>query len=98
MVSFPDYMATARINRKIISWALRRSGADIESLASTKLTLERLKTWEQGTAFPSEGDAKKLADMLGIAYPMLYMEEVPPDEPIKIPDRRTIDGRPLRNP
>jgi Zn-dependent peptidase ImmA (M78 family) len=98
MVSFPTGMAIAHINGKMISWALRRSGASLESLVSKKISLERLKEWELGKAFPSEGDAKTLADRLGIAYPMLYMQAVPPDEPIKIPDRRTIDGRPLRNP
>jgi Zn-dependent peptidase ImmA (M78 family) len=98
MVSFPIDMAIARINRKMISWALRRSGASLESLVSAKTSLQRLKAWELGTAFPSEGDAKSLADKLGLAYPMLYMQDVPPDEPIKVPDRRTVDGLPLRNP
>src|ERR1039458_5021005 len=91
-------MAIARINGKMISWALRRSGASLESLATPKISLARLKAWETSEEFPSEGDAKKLADKLGIAYPMLYMKEVPPEEPIKIPDRRTVDGSPLRCP
>ncbi len=99
MVSFPDEeMTVARINGKMISWALRRSGATLASLVSKKTTLDRLKSWESGAEFPSEGAAKKLADRLGIAYPMLYMKEVPPDEPLKIPDRRTLDASPLRNP
>jgi Zn-dependent peptidase ImmA (M78 family) len=99
MVSFPDDdMTVARINGKMISWALRRSGASLESLVTSKLSLARLKAWENGDESPSEGAAKKLADRLGIAYPMLYIREVPPDEPIKLPDRRTVDGTPLRNP
>jgi Zn-dependent peptidase ImmA (M78 family) len=98
MVSLSTDMAIARINGGMISWALRRSGASLESLVSKKFSLDRLKAWETGTDFPSEGDAKTLADRLGIAYPMLYMQTIPPDQPIKIPDRRTVDGRPLRNP
>ena len=87
-----DEMAIAHINGEMISWALRRIGASLESLVSRNIHLDRLKSWEAGTAFPSEGDAKKLADKLGIAYPMLYIRDVPTDEPINIPDRRTVDG------
>lgn len=47
---------------------------------------------------PHEGQAEALSKRLGIAYPMLYMAHVPPDEPIKVPDLRTFDGRPLTNP
>jgi Zn-dependent peptidase ImmA (M78 family) len=93
-----DGMAVARINGQIISWALRRSGASLESLATLKVNLERLKRWESGDESPSEGQAEELADRLGIAYPMLYMATVPPDEPIKTPDLRTLDGQPLRKP
>jgi Zn-dependent peptidase ImmA (M78 family) len=91
-------MAVAHINGKIISWALRRSGASLESLATTKVSLDRLKRWESGEEYPSEGQAEKLADRLGIAYPMLYMPTVPPDEPLKTPDLRTVDGRALKKP
>jgi len=98
-MSFSDEdMAVARINGKMISWALRRSGASLESLVTLNTILDRLRAWEAGTDFPSEGAAKKLAEKLGIAYPMLYMKDVPPNEPIKIPDQRTVDGKPLRNP
>jgi Zn-dependent peptidase ImmA (M78 family) len=93
-----EIMAIARINGKIISWALRRSGASLESLATKKISLEKLSLWEKGEEFPSEGDAEALAVRLGIAYPMLFMENVPPEEPLAIPDRRTVDGRPLTNP
>jgi Zn-dependent peptidase ImmA (M78 family) len=93
-----ETMAIARINGKIISWALRRSGASIESLATKKIPPAKLLLWESGVEFPSEGDAETLAVRLGIAYPMLFMESVPPEEHLKIPDRRTFDGRPLTNP
>jgi len=93
-----DDMAVARINGGIIAWALRRSGATLESLATAKVTPERLARWQSGEEFPSEGQAEELADRLGIAYPMLYISEVPPDEPIKTPDLRTVDGNPLHKP
>lgn len=68
MVSFPgEDMAVAQINGKMISWALRRSGANLESLVSDKAPLARLKAWEAGVESPSEGAAKVLADRLGIA-------------------------------
>lgn len=91
-------MAVARINGKIISWALRRSGATLESLAFANVSSEKIAAWERGDEFPSEGQAEALAKRLGIAYPMLYMANVPPDEPIKVPDLRTFDGRPLTKP
>jgi Zn-dependent peptidase ImmA (M78 family) len=93
-----DNMAVARINGKIISWALRRSGASLESVATTKVSLDRLRLWESDEESPSEGQAEELADRLGIAYPMLYMATVPPDEPVKTPDLRTLDGHPVRKP
>jgi Zn-dependent peptidase ImmA (M78 family) len=91
-------MAVAKINGKMISWALRRSGATLESLATKKLTPDRLAAWVSGKDFPSEGQAEELADKLNIAYPMLFMQIEPADEPIKVPDLRTFDGQPLRNP
>jgi Zn-dependent peptidase ImmA (M78 family) len=97
MVCFRGDMANVRINPAVISWALRRSGASLESLITPKISLDKLKSWEKGV-LPSEGDAKVLADRLGIAYPMLFMKELPPDTPLDIPDRRTVDARPLRNP
>lgn len=91
-------MAVARINGKIISWALRRSGASLESLATGKVTPQRIAAWAKGEEFPSESQAEDLADRLGIAYPMLFMSNVPPDQPLKMPDLRTSGGQPLRNP
>src|ERR1700683_510300 len=93
-----EVMAIARINGEVISWALRRTGASLESLASEKISPKKLDLWVKGLEFPSEGDAETLASRLGIAYPMLFLENLPPDEPLKIPDLRTIDGRALTNP
>jgi len=91
-------MAVALINGEIISWALRRSGASLESLATAKVSPDRLRRWISGEESPSEGQAELLADRLNIAYPMLFMATVPDDEPIKTPDLRTLDGNPLRKP
>lgn len=91
-------MAVARINGGMISWALRRSGASLESLASKNVSVDKLIAWEAGVEFPSEGQAEALADKLGIAYPMLFIRNTPADEPIKVPDRRTVDGRALLKP
>ncbi len=82
----------------MISWALRRLGADLESLASPKVNAARLSAWERGDEFPSEGQAEALADRLGIAYAMLFMPEVPPDERPTLADLRTLDGRPVKKP
>jgi Zn-dependent peptidase ImmA (M78 family) len=98
MVSFPEYMAVARINGGIITWALKRLGANLESLATPKVSPATIEAWVNGEQFPSEGQAEDLADRLGIAYAMLYMPEVPPDEPINTPDLRTIDGSRLSSP
>lgn len=93
-----DNMAVARINGGIITWALKRLGANLESLATPKVSPATIEAWINGKQFPSEGQAEDLADRLGIAYAMLYMPEVPPDEPNKTPDLRTIDGRRLSKP
>lgn len=93
-----DDMALARINGGVITWALKRSGATLDSLATAKVTTVRLAAWEKGEEFPSEGQAEALAIKLGIAYAMFFMPIVPPDEPLDLPDLRTIDGRRLTRP
>jgi Zn-dependent peptidase ImmA (M78 family) len=91
-------MAVAKINGQIISWALRRLGADIESIATPKLSVAKLRSWESGKASPSEGDATRLAESLGIAYPMLFMADVPHEELVKVPDLRTLNGEDIARP
>lgn len=93
-----DDMATAHINGKIIAWARRRSGASIDSLATSLLSPGNISAWESGDTFPSESQAIALADRLGIAYPMLFMQIVPPDEKIEVPDLRTVSGNAVVHP
>jgi Zn-dependent peptidase ImmA (M78 family) len=93
-----DDMAIARINGGMITWARKRFGASVESIATKNITPPLIQSWEEGKSFPTETQAMSLADRLGIAYPMLFIPVVPPDEKIKIPDLRTISGRPLQNP
>jgi Zn-dependent peptidase ImmA (M78 family) len=92
------YMAIARINGGIIAWARRRSGATIEAISTQKITPETIRSWEEGKSFPSEGQAEELAKRLGVAYALLYLPEIPPDEKPTLPDLRTVDGRPISNP
>ena len=93
-----DDMTIARINGGIIAWARRRTGATIDSLSTRAISPASISAWEKGDSFPSEGQAEVLAERLGIAYAMLYMPNVPPDEKIDIPDLRTLGGAPLTRP
>jgi len=91
-------MAIVKINGGMIAWARRRVNATIDSLSTAAIKPSTIQEWENGTAFPSEKQAMDLADRLGIAYSMLFIPNVPPDEKIQIPDLRTVKGQALRNP
>jgi Zn-dependent peptidase ImmA (M78 family) len=93
-----DDMAIARINGRMISWARKRAGKSIASLALKGVSPEDIAAWENGDRFPNETQAQNLADRLNIGYPILFNPNVPPEEHIEIPDLRTLNGEHLSDP
>lgn len=93
-----DDMALAYINGKILTWARKRVGYDIERLVGGKITVAKVIAWESGESYPSEGDAEALAEKLGISYAMLFMKAPPATALPTTPDLRTLSGKPIEKP
>ncbi len=92
-------MAYALINPNIISWAIKRSGLAMSDI-SKKLSIkeENLTEIEQGTANIAFGKAKQFANITNIPFGFLFLNEVPEEESLELPDLRTIDSKDLGEP
>jgi Zn-dependent peptidase ImmA (M78 family) len=91
-------MVPAHINGKMLAWARTRAGFELERLAKGSITVKKLKAWEDGDECPSQNQAMKLAQRLGISYAMLFMPNVPAPSDAPIPDLRTVSGQRIKNP
>ncbi len=92
-------MAYALINPDIISWAIKRSGLAMSDI-SKKLSIEekKLVEIEQGKASIAFGKAKQLANITNIPFGFLFLNEVPKEDNLALPDLRTIDSKELSEP
>ena len=91
-------MVPAHINGKMLAWARTRAGFELERLAKDSITVTKLKAWEDGDECPSQNQAMRLAQRLGISYAMLFMPNVPVSSDAPIPDLRTVSGQRVKNP
>lgn len=92
-------MAYALINPNIVSWAIQRSGLTVSDI-SKKLSIkeEKLAEIEQGNASIAFGKAKQLANITNIPFGFLFLNEVPKEDNLALPDLRTIGSRELSEP
>lgn len=92
-------MAYALINPNIISWAIKRSGLGMSDI-SKKLSIkeEKLTEIEQGKTNIAFGKAKQFANITNIPFGFLFLNEVPEEDNLALPDLRTIDSKDLREP
>lgn len=92
-------MAYALINPDIISWAIKRSGLNMSDI-SKKLSIkeEKLAEIEQGKASIAFGKAKQFANITDIPFGFLFLNEVPKEDKLALPDLRTIDSEELSEP
>lgn len=92
-------MAYALINPDIISWAIKRSGLAMSDI-SKKLSIkqEKLAEIEQGKASIAFGKAKQFANITNIPFGFLFLNEIPKEDKLALPDLRTIDSKDLSEP
>lgn len=92
-------MAYALINPDIISWAIKRSGLAMSDI-SKKLSIkeEKLAEIEKGKASIAFGKAKQFANITDIPFGFLFLNEVPKEDKLALPDLRTIDSKDLSEP
>lgn len=81
-------MGLLRVNVKpeLLVWARERSGRSLESL---KKAFPKIDAWEKGQAQPTLKQLERLAKALHVPLGFLFLES-PPDEPLPIPDFRTM--------
>lgn len=82
------------VKPELLRWARERAGADMDALVRK---FPKYREWESGEVRPTfrqlEGFAKTVH--AGVGY--FFLPE-PPDEPVPIPDFRTVGGAPVGRP
>jgi Zn-dependent peptidase ImmA (M78 family)/DNA-binding XRE family transcriptional regulator len=88
----------ALVNPELLSWARHRSGLSGAALAKKlNVKVERIKQWELGETKPTFKQAQGIAKYTYTPFGFLFLQ-FPPDEPLPIPDFRTVDGREVEQP
>ena len=87
-------MIRVAVNPALIQRARERAGYEREALAAR---FKKLPEWEAGETQPTLKQAEAFARAVHVPVGYLFLTE-PPDEPIPIPDFRTVAGRAVRQP
>jgi len=86
-------MTRIAVNPHLLSWARERAGISAESLANR---FPKLAAWEAGELQPTLKQLESFAKAVHVPIGYLFLRE-PPDEPVPIPDFRTMgDTMPAR--
>ena len=82
-------MTRVAVNPLLIRWARVRAGHAQEDLAAR---FKKLPEWEAGETQPTLKQVEAFARAVHAPVGYLFLTE-PPDEPVPIPDFRTVAGR-----
>ncbi len=82
------------VKPELIRWAIERSGRSADTLARY---LPRIGQWETGDASPTLRQLETLAKKTWTPLGYFFLSE-PPEEPLPIPDFRTLRDEPIRRP
>ncbi len=85
-------MNRVAVRPELLRWACERAGQTPESLASA---FPKLRAWESDEARPTLKQLESFAKAVHVPVGYLFLRE-PPDEPVPIPDFRTVAGAALR--
>ncbi len=85
-------MARVRVESRLLTWALGRSGRTVES---ARARYAKFSEWMDGTGSPTLRQLEDFANWTRTPLGFLLLE-TPPDDRLPIPDFRTAEGRPLR--
>ncbi|GAB4479992.1 MAG: ImmA/IrrE family metallo-endopeptidase [Anaerolineales bacterium] len=80
------------VNPTLLRWARERAALTIGDLVKR---FPRYEQWEQGVAQPTLKQLEQLAQALHVPIGYLFLN-TPPEEPLPIPDFRTLPGQPAR--
>ena len=87
-------MTRVPVNPELLHWARERSGHARQDLAAK---FKKLPEWENGAAQPTLKQLEAFARAVHVPVGYLFLMK-PPDEPVPIPDFRTIAGQPVTRP
>lgn len=87
-------MTRVAVNAGILTWARTRAGLGPTDLQQR---FPKLAAWETGEAQPTLKQLEAFARAVHVPVGYLFLPE-PPNEPLPIPDFRTMDGRPMQRP
>lgn len=86
-------MTRAPVRPELIAWARERAG--IHNANDLQGRFPQLGAWESGESQPTLKQLDAFAQAVHVPIGYLFLPE-PPEEPLPIPDFRTIDGRGVR--
>ena len=87
-------MTRVAVNPALLRWARERAGRAQEDLTAR---FRKLPEWEDGETQPTLKQVEAFAHAVHVPVGYLFLTE-PPEEPVPIPDFRTIAGRAVRQP
>jgi Zn-dependent peptidase ImmA (M78 family) len=87
-------MTRVAVNPALLTWARVRAGLEPFDLEHR---FKKLDAWESGEAQPTLKQLEAFAHSVHVPVGYLFLPQ-PPEEPLPIPDFRTIDGRAARRP
>lgn len=82
------------IRRKMLVWARERAGVSLDDLLGQ---FPRLKDWESETLHPTLKQLEGFARAVHVPFGYLFLPD-PPDEPVPLPDFRTINSHSVTKP
>ncbi|MDE0205724.1 MAG: ImmA/IrrE family metallo-endopeptidase [Candidatus Tectomicrobia bacterium] len=87
-------MTRVSVNAEILRWAQERAGLTQDDLIGK---FSKLPEWESGSIQPTLKQAEAFARTVHIPVGYLFLAQ-PPEEPVPIPDFRTISGQAVKRP
>lgn len=87
-------MTRVAVSPALLRWARERAGLDVPTLAGR---FPKLPEWEDGETQPTLRQLEAFAKAVHVPFGYLMLP-VPPQEPLPVPDFRTLAGRAVRRP
>ena len=87
-------MIRVAVRREMLLWAVERARMTPDDL---QIRFAKLSDWIEGDVQPTLKQLERFAKAVHLPIGYLFLPD-PPDEPLPIPDFRTVDGRQLAKP
>jgi len=82
------------VDPQMMRWARERAGRDVEGLQKA---FPQIEAWERGELQPTLKQLERFSKLMRVPFGFLFLPS-PPDEPLPVPDFRTMAGAHSRRP